>query len=33
MKMFQTTFSKQEYAAVRRLGEEYRKRAPRSVAP
>jgi hypothetical protein len=32
-KPFRTAFSKEEYAAVRRLGEEYRKRTPRSVAP
>jgi hypothetical protein len=31
VKAFRTTFSKQEYAAVRRLGDEYLKRTPRSV--
>ena len=31
VKPFQTTFTKQEYAAVRRLGDEYMRRTPRSV--
>ena len=32
VKAFQTVFTKQEYAAVRRLGDEYLERTPRSVA-
>jgi hypothetical protein len=32
VKAFRTVFTKQEYAAVRRLGDEYLKRTPRSVA-
>jgi hypothetical protein len=31
VKEFRTTFSRRDYAAVRRLGDEYRKRTPRGV--
>ncbi len=32
-KAFRTTFSDADYAKVRALGDEYRRRTPRSVAP
>jgi hypothetical protein len=32
-KPFRTVLSKHEYSEVKRLGEEYRRRKPRSVAP